>query len=186
MHSSITPTGHSRRTLVRRLGVVVLAASAAATLWALPGFAGSSSPSDYVPVTPCRLIDTRAASQVGPFGSPIGEGASITVTGRGDSGECDLPADASALMVNATAVGATARTHLTIWPSDDEMPLASSLNPAPGQPPVPNAVATSLSADGKFDMFNRFGNVDVVVDVTGYCQGIDMSVCGEGNITPAD
>ena len=33
---------------------------------------------------------------------------------------------------------------------------------------MPNAVATGISADGQFNIFNRYGSVDVVVDVAGY------------------
>ncbi|MEZ5295800.1 MAG: hypothetical protein R2697_05870 [Ilumatobacteraceae bacterium] len=66
-----------------------------------------------------------------------------------------------------TAIGATAPTHLTIWPGGP-MPEASSLNPMPGQPATPNAVTTKLADDGSFSLFNLAGDVDVIVDVNGY------------------
>ena len=60
----------------------------------------------------------------------------MTVSVRGDAGQCeDLPSDAVAIALNVTALGATAPTFLTFWPGG-ELPNASSLNPAPGQPPA--------------------------------------------------
>jgi hypothetical protein len=42
------------------------------------------------------------------------------------------------------------------------------LNPAPDQPPTPNAVTTSLSSDGEFNVFNNNGTVGMLIDVNGY------------------
>lgn len=70
-------------------------------------------------------------------------------------------------MLNVTAVGATQPTFLTVWP-DGPLPLASSLNPVPGQPPTPNAVTTDLDAAGEFKVYNLQGNVDVIIDINGY------------------
>jgi hypothetical protein len=92
-----------------------------------------------------------------------GDIAPITVAGRAVA----MVTMIVGISLNVTAVGATAATFLTIWP-DGTRPLASSLNPAPGQPPTPNAVATQLSGAGAFNVFNRFGTVDVIVDVNGY------------------
>ena len=56
---------------------------------------------------------------------------------------------------------------LTIWPGG-ERPDHSSLNPAPGQPPTPNAVTTKLSIDQEFEIYNNRGSVHLVIDVNGY------------------
>ena len=45
--------------------------------------------------------------------------------------------------------------------------MASSLNPAPGEPPTPNAVATPIDA-GRFNVYNNKGNSDIVIDINGY------------------
>jgi hypothetical protein len=42
------------------------------------------------------------------------------------------------------------------------------LNPAPGEPPTPNAVMTPLSASGSFKVYNKQGTVHVLVDVNGF------------------
>lgn len=121
-----------------------------------------------VPITACRIADTRPASQVGPKASPVGPNETHTVSAHGTNGDCILPTDAVALSLNVTALNATSRSFVTIWANGTTRPLASSLNPAPGQPPTPNAVVTELSADGNFDVFNEAGSIDVIIDVNGY------------------
>jgi hypothetical protein len=127
--------------------------------------------SAYVPISPCRLVDTRASAQVGPQAGPlVGPDVEITVDGWGDvAGDCSLPADTTGLQLNVTAVDASQLTNLRFYPEGANTPTASNLNPAPGQPPTPNAVAVSLNpSNGKFHVFNRFGSVHVVIDVLGY------------------
>ena len=120
----------------------------------------------------CRLADTRAgATNVGTKTSPLGAGETHTFSAHGTNGNCTIPADATALNLNVTAVGATAtRTFLTFWGADQPQPLTSSLNPAAGQPPTPNALTTDLSATGQFKTYNDVGSVNVIIDITGYYQ----------------
>ena len=136
------------------------------------GIANATAPSDavaFVPITPCRVIDTRPEFQVGPKTTPVGPGEVHTVSAHGDNGRCTgIPASATAVSLNVTAVDATLPTFLTVWASGDAQPDSSSLNPVPGQPPTPNAVTTGLSASGQFDIFNLQGTVDVIGDITGY------------------
>jgi len=120
-----------------------------------------------VPITPCRLIDTRpGGDRVGIHGA-FSTADTTTIAAHGTNGNCTIPSDAVGLSLNVTAVGATARSFLTIWP-DGTLPKASSLNPGPGQPPTPNAVTTTLSGAGSFNVFNKAGSVDVIIDINGY------------------
>lgn len=138
------------------------------------GLARATAPAGaatYVPIVPCRLVDTRPETNVGPHSGPlVGPDAEITVAGWGDvAGDCDLPTGTAGLQLNVTAVGASQLTNLRFYPDGSETPTASNLNPAPGQPPTPNAVAVALDAtNGNFHAFNRFGSVDLVIDVQGY------------------
>lgn len=126
----------------------------------------------FVPIEPCRVADTRAdpSLTVGPRDTPLGEEDTMTIMTHGDSGDCaGIPDTATGVSLNVTALNATTLTFLTVWAADGgERPRASSLNPAPGQPPTPNAVTTELSGAGAFNIFNSAGSVDVVVDVNGY------------------
>jgi hypothetical protein len=136
------------------------------------GYVSATNPSGasaFVPITPCRLVDTRPDSTVGAKNTPLGAEETHTVLAHGDNGQCvGIPAGATGLGLNVTAVGANAPTFLTIFPSGVERPTTSSLNPVPGGAPTPNGVTTDLSANGRFNIYNLAGQVDVVVDVTGY------------------
>jgi hypothetical protein len=124
-----------------------------------------------VPVN-CRLADTRPAPDtVGTRSTPLGAGETVTFNAHGTNGNCTIPADATALLLNVTALNITAPlTFLTLWNADQTQPLTSSLNPAAGQPPTPNAVTVDLSATGQFKLFNALGTLNVIIDVTGYYQ----------------
>jgi hypothetical protein len=125
----------------------------------------------FVPISPCRLFDMRPApDQVGPRATPLAQGETYTQAVRGVNGGCNIPADATAVAMNVTAVGGTAGSFLTIWPSDvSPRPLASNLNWVPGSPPTPNKVDVKLSvADGKINLYNPTGTVSILADVVGY------------------
>ncbi len=123
--------------------------------------------STFVPITPCRLIDTRPAPlRVGSKGT-LSAADTTTLQATGSNGNCTIPADAVGLSMNVTALNATANGFLTLWPGGDR-PLGSSLNPAPGQPATPNAVTVPLSATGSFNVYNENGTVNIVIDINGY------------------
>ena len=137
----------------------------------------ATSPSDavtLVPITPCRVMDTRPAGHnVGPRSAPLTADETYTVdavNATADAGNCAglIPSNATAISVNMTTVDATVGTFLTVWEADKPRPLASSLNPAPGQPPTPNAVTTNLNSDGEFSIYNNLGTVHVLADINGY------------------
>ncbi len=114
----------------------------------------------YIPLdAPCRLADNRPAG--------IGSEASATFDGWGTVGECTLPSGTSGLALNVTAVDATQQTNLRFYPADVPVPATANLNPTPGAPPIPNAVNVGLDATGKFKVFNKFGNVAIIIDVMG-------------------
>jgi hypothetical protein len=133
--------------------------------WQADAFPGELD-STFRGISPCRLVDTRPTSQVGSE-TTLGADDTRILMAHGSQGECTLPTDAVGLSLNVTAVGATDPTFLTFWPGGTR-PKASSLNPAPGQPPTPNAVVTDLVPAGTFQLYNLAGSVDVIIDVNGY------------------
>src|SRR3954462_11954204 len=73
----------------------------------------------FVPITPCRLFDTRPApANVGSRTTPLGAGDTHTQSVTGTNGNCTIPAGVSAVAMNVTTVNATATSFLTIWPAD--------------------------------------------------------------------
>lgn len=123
----------------------------------------------FIPITPCRLVDTRAGTGVLPRNTPFGPGEIYTINAHGNNGQCvGIPADATALSLNVTSLAASTLTYFTFWPAGTAQPNASSLNPAPGQPPTPNAVITDISVGGQFNIFNEKGTVGAIIDINGY------------------
>jgi len=87
--------------------------------------AGPTTPLQYVPITPCRVVDTRNAD--GPFGGPI-LAAELARSFSIPDGACNIPANAAAYSLNVSAVPSSALGALTIWPTGLSQPLVSTLN----------------------------------------------------------
>jgi hypothetical protein len=79
-----------------------------------------------------------------------------------------IPADASAVVVNLTAVGATAITYLTAWADQASRPAVSNLNPGRNQGPTPNLAVVPIGSNGYIDIYNAVGSVNVIADIVGY------------------
>ena len=131
---------------------------------------GGGTASSFVPIVPCRLADTRPApNQVGGRGAPLAPGETATFAVWGTNGNCTIPASATAIASNVTAVNPTANGYLTVFPADAATtPLSANLNWTPTSPPTPNQVTVALSATGAIKTFNYAGTIDLVIDVVGY------------------
>ena len=174
MTTTRTPRSATRSIRRSSIGLAAVAATAAVGLGGYDLASAEISSGDrpvFVPIEPCRLVDTRAAATVGPRGTPLGGDDTLAVRAHGSNGECtgasSIPSDAVALSLNVTAVRPSQRTFLTLW-GDGADPGTSNLNPEPGEPPTPNAVNTPLSAGGSFNLRNDRGSVDVIIDVNGF------------------
>jgi len=124
-------------------------------------------------------MDTRAGGQIGPNQTLTAKSVT-SVAGRGTQGQCVIPASATALAVNLTAVGGTAASFLTIWPDEQLRPNSSNLNWAPGAA-VANTADVGLSSLGNFTVFNDSGTVDIIIDIAGYYETV---VGGTGAVGP--
>ncbi|MGI9624210.1 MAG: hypothetical protein ACR2PK_15350 [Acidimicrobiales bacterium] len=152
--------------------------SIACTLLVTQAWSAGAAPGDddstFVPTAGCRITDTRPApNTVGLRSAPLGAGDIFEVRVHGENGECAgplaIPDDAVAIASNVTAVNATERSNIRIYPADlTEVPLLSNLNVTAGAPPTPNKVDVKLSPDGKLRVFNFNGNVNIFIDIVGY------------------
>jgi hypothetical protein len=134
--------------------------------------ASSVTQTAFVPVTPCRLLDTRPApDRVGVLGT-FNAGETQTARVVNINGNCNIPVSATGVAMNVTALNGTQPSFLTMWPAGAAQPTTSNLNWLPGQPATPNKVDIGLSANGEMSMFNLNGRVDVIVDVVGYYSPI--------------
>lgn len=139
-------------------------------------FAGLPT-SQYAPVAPQRLVDTRTG-EVGPFGYVAGH-ATIEVDASRIAGR---PAGTiTAVAVNITAVDVDGPGHLTAWPSDRPMPLVSNLNVPHRGAIVPNFAIVPVSAAGRFSLQPNVAS-HLVVDVAGVFVAAPGPV-GPGRLT---
>lgn len=129
--------------------------------------AAATAGSLYHALQPCRLVDTREA------GAPdrLAPNTELDVDVAAST-ECeDVPANATAVAVNTTAVPETGRPSygfLTVYPDGAARPATSNLDFATGQF-VSNLVQTKLGTEGKVTVYNgAVGFVDVILDVQGY------------------
>jgi len=121
-----------------------------------------------VPITPFRLVDTRAASDdplLGGSNEPFAPQEARTYQVAGVQ---TVPADAVGVVLNITSPSATTSAFLTVWPFGQARPVASTLNPFPGR--ITFNSATTLLGSGRFSVFNSEGSTHVIVDVVGYLQ----------------
>jgi hypothetical protein len=117
------------------------------------------------PLAPARLLDTRDGTGGHPGKLGAGQMIDLQVAGRG--GVSEHP---EAVALNVTVTSPSASSFLTVWPSGEAMPYASSVNMAPGQT-VPNMVLARVGANGMVSIFNNAGSTDLIVDVLGCFDG---------------
>ncbi len=124
--------------------------------------AAGPAKSRFVPITPSRFLDTREG--VGAPKAPVGPGGVLSLQVAGVKG---IPATGvTAVVMNVTAVNPTSAGFVTVYPDGQAVPGVSNLNFTAGQV-VPNLVTVPV-VNGKVDLRNFQGSVDLVADVTGY------------------
>lgn len=159
-------TRRSRRfTRIRYLATVAFAALALAVV-AGPNAHATGTGSTYVSVNPVRLLDTRTAG-AGGTDVPLGPGATTTVRIAGQDGVPSNVSQVTAVVVNITAVNATAASFLTVYPDGTTMPPTSNVDFGAGQTTA-NMVVVPVGADGSIAIYNHAGSTDALVDLVGY------------------
>jgi hypothetical protein len=116
----------------------------------------------FVPVPPCRLVDTREAP--GPFGQPALE-AGVTRSFP-IAQHCGLPANAAAYSLNVTVVPQKALGYVTVWPTAQTQPFVSTLNSIDGRIKA-NAAMVPAGSGGAVSFFATDAT-HLVLDVNGY------------------
>jgi hypothetical protein len=116
----------------------------------------------FVPVLPCRVADTRNPS--GPFGGP-GMAAGTSREFDIPQSACNISATAVAYSLNVTVVPNAALNYLTLWPSGQPQPNASTLN-SDGRVKA-NAAITPAGTNGGVSVFVSDAS-QVILDVDGY------------------
>ncbi|MFF1871587.1 N-acetylmuramoyl-L-alanine amidase [Kitasatospora herbaricolor] len=123
-------------------------------------------PSGYTPAGPTRLLDTRDGT--GGRSGKVGGGQSVVlqVAGAQLGGGKSVPADVTAVVLNVTVTDPTAPSFVAVYPDGQPRSSASNLNFTAGQT-IPNLVVVPV-INGKVDLFNNYGDVHLIADITGY------------------
>lgn len=134
------------------------------------------SPASINPIVPERFLETRPGQTVGTVdGKEQGRGTvpagvvELEVAGRGS-----VPADASAVMINITAVRPAANLFATAFPCGATQPTAANLNAAAGSA-TNNLALARIGDGGKVCLFTSAAT-DLIVDVSAFVPAVGSLV----------
>jgi len=116
--------------------------------------------SQFTPLTPTRVLDTRNGT--GAPASKPGQGAIVEVQVTGGA----VPANATAVVLNIVGTEATADGFLTAFPTCEDRPLAANQNLVTGQTRG-NLATVKVGTGGKVSIYTQSGT-HLVADVFGY------------------
>ena len=117
----------------------------------------------FVPVTPCRVLDTRKPN--GAFGGPfIAGNTSRDFTIPNSS--CSIPSSAQAYSLNVAVVPHSVLGFVTVWPAGQSRPKAATLNSVDGR--IKSSAAIVPAGPGGVVSIYATNDTDVIVDINGY------------------
>lgn len=131
----------------------------------------------YVPITPCRIVDTRKGT--GANGTPLGPGVTRTYYVGGTTGfapqggrstGCGIPVGATAVSAVVTVIKPKVDSgYLQAWPAGVARPTASLLYYTKKQSSSAGATLTlATDAAKSLSVRNVKGKVKLTIDVQGY------------------
>jgi hypothetical protein len=150
------------------VNVVVTTSSGASPQTLVDGYL-YTNPGPYTPTPPERICDTRPGTNdpATYAGDTLGPGQVLNVAVTNNQND-QVPQNATAVVLNITAVYPSTYGFLTVYPTGLATPLASTLNFSPGEVAVANLTEIPLGLNGQISVYNAFGVVNVLVDVEGY------------------
>ena len=137
------------------------------------------APRPYSPITPTRVCDTRQGNTTQCNGHTIVANTPLTVQ---IAGYVNIPASATAVVVNVTTVNPAGPGYLSVYPAGSPAPTASNLNVTTASQIVANLAEVALSG-GSIAVLSSV-NTDVVVDVEGYTAPAAAGGAGAGLYVP--
>ncbi len=117
----------------------------------------------FVPVTPCRVVDTRNTN--GTFGGPPIQGGDYRDFPI-PQGSCNIPANAVAYALNVTVVPSGPLGYLTIWPTSQYQPSTSTMNSPDGRVKA-NAAIVQGGVNAAVSVYAS-DTTNVILDIDGY------------------
>ncbi len=174
-------------------GIVVASVLGAGGLAVVRATTGSSSASSFVPVAPVRVLDTRSdlglvAVTDGVAGILKVTGSIPTATSTGIVNAVVVPAGATAVVLNVTAVNPTAGGYVSLRPGDATgAPTVSTLNVTAGGT-FPNGATITVPTTGPHAgeiqvwyeaEYTTVGSTELLIDIAGYYE-----LASSGSSTP--
>lgn len=129
----------------------------------------TAPPGKFIPIRPCRIVDTRGGA---PFvGGAFGAGEARDYQLSASVAPCDgLPTTVSAFSLNITVTQAGGPGFIAAYPRGvPPVPLVSTLNYETGQT-IANAAIVPTDAQGFITLVAGVSGTHVIVDVNGYYQ----------------
>ena len=111
--------------------------------------------SDFTPTTPTRLLDTR------PNRTGTRAVTELQITGR-----AGVPNNASAVVLNLTALDAATAGYVTAYPCGSAIPNVSNLNYTPGTA-IANAATIPIGTGGKVCLYTD-SPINLIADINGW------------------
>lgn len=128
----------------------------------------------FVPVTPCRLLETRTAyagtTWTGAYGPPLLTSAAPRKLPIAGNPRCNIPATAKAFALNITVDTVANNTgpvdQVTVYPSGQARPAFATIRTSTGGY-IANSAIVAAGADGAVDIAVS-SSAHVLVDINGF------------------
>jgi hypothetical protein len=134
------------------------------------GGTGQNNGLRFVPLSPCRILETRPEynyqGRIGPFGPPFFTAKETRVVPLPQSTVCRIPTSAKAYVLNATLVPRGRVDFVTIWPTGEDQPSVWTVR-SPDGLVVANSTIVRAGPFGSLSVYSS-GNTDLVLDIAGY------------------
>src|SRR5450759_4152043 len=153
------------------LGGQTIANWPAPASWTPPRARGATTlsetpPVPFIPITPCRVADTRGNGFTGAYGPPpIGANTqrAFTITGQ-----CGIPTGAAAVSFKFAARDVSAAGDLRVFPAGGAVPTVSTLNYNASTPNIANAAVVPLGTGAAIRVQADATVINLIIDVNGY------------------
>jgi YVTN family beta-propeller protein len=125
----------------------------------------------FVPVTPCRVVDTRNAD--GEFGGPPIQAGTFRSFPIPDNPNCGIPDTAAAYSLNVTVVPEQILGYLTVWPTGQSQPVVSTMNSLDGR--IKANAAIVPAGNGEAVSVYVTDTTNLILDIDGYFTPVSGS-----------
>jgi len=156
---------------VARSGRITYPGGSAGVVTQLTAQAFSTGGLRFVPMPPCRRMETRAENNFqghsGVFGPPYLREAETRTLVVAQSSVCQVPAAARAWALNVTAIprNGAGVEYVTLWPAGESRPPTRTVSSPDGQIVANTAIVKANG--GAFSLYAS-DDTDLIIDITGY------------------